>query len=189
MIGIAQRLNARTHEFREEKKTIWLTFKSEKIGLETNHIQELGIDIDNFFDPDFDRTPRNRNRNRKEQPVSTSEEVQESVAEQFPILPNVVCFDNFRELNVHYGIFNSSKNKQLEKLRSNENIRWISCKELKNKINTSKPKIPITQNKIVKDNGSNRTLRSKLKINSKLVLRDNNRPKSRKILSQKRRKI
>ncbi|KAL7725424.1 hypothetical protein ACLKA6_001884 [Drosophila palustris] len=188
LIGIAQRINARSEGLREERRTTWLTSEFERIGLERSHIQELGIDIHHFFEPDFDRTPRGKHQEDHPIPGTAIEQDLElesikvevsNVAQRAQRLSSLVCSEKSEESEVHHGMLYSSKKKQLDKLRSNENIRLISCQELKDRISSSKRNMPLIKNKIVKGNESSKTSRSTKNKSSELVLRANNRPKSR----------
>ncbi|KAM8715602.1 hypothetical protein ACLKA7_002622 [Drosophila subpalustris] len=112
LIGIAQRLNARSECLREEKRTTWLTSEFERIGLESSHIQELGIDIHHFFDPDFDRTPRGKHQEDHPIPGTAIEQDLElesikvevsNAAQRAQRLSSLVCSEKSEESEVHHG--------------------------------------------------------------------------------------
>lgn len=180
LIGIAHRLQ--TFNIECERSTTWVNTGMEIIGVETRHIKELGINIENFFNPVFEENAPFGKIKNEQIPLETGIKRRSQENEEKSTLKACNIMNVSRPLDLLSNPIgkkssNVSISDKLTTLMGSGNVQEINYSEIKCKLRGRRAGV-VPYNRVVKLHKEIPTSSKKIrKISSQSTLRACNRPK------------
>lgn len=169
-MNIANRLHLQPYNVEREVGTTWVTTGAELIGVETRHMQELGMDIANFFSPVFKESA-----SLEMETLATG--IERRAVDQENSTLRAPDMNAILSNSIGRRCSNVSISEKVMTLMSSGNVQQISYSEIKCKLR-AKPASVVTNNRVVKLHKEVPTgFQKKKKIDSQSALRASNRPK------------
>lgn len=187
LVGIANRLSYQTYEVRSDKNTTWVTTDTDVIGVETRYVEELGMDVKNFFKPQFNKnyssTQPVRVKAIQLDPVMEikrrSQEDRESSTLRADDIVNVLVPFTSPPQPIRKISSKGVISDKLMSLMDSENVQKIDHSEIKGK-GTLRQFSTMRHNKVVKMDKRSTSIQKSRKISPQLALRASNRPMPKK---------
>lgn len=186
-MNIANRLHFQAYNVAREVSTTWVTTDAEIIGVETRHMQELGMDIANFFNPVFKESASVEKVKAEQITLETGFErgsvEKENSTLKAPGMNAILSNPIGRRCS------NVSISDKVMTLMASGNVQQINFSEMKCKLKAKRASA-VSNNRVVKLHKEISTSFQKIKkIDSQSALRASNRPKPKLTATVIERKI
>lgn len=184
LVGIANRLSYQTYEVRSDKKTTWVTTDTDIIGVESCYIKQLGMDVQNFFKPEFQNNDSfiQLVKGRANEFIPVMEIKRRSEEREMSTLKGDDRLNALVPLTAPNQSIRRTSSKgvlshKLVALMGSENVQEIDYTEVKEKVKEGFKRFSaLRPNKVVKVDNRSMCNQKTRKISPELVLRASNRP-------------